>query len=354
MIEKTSAVLYDGKSSVPQNIELCFDTEKSILFFETAGEPIHWNIQAITFTKKGSGVNLQHGHELIQNIIVHDPGFVEKIRISKKNHGHNGWYDRLISHGMKLHTTIALLIIGLIVLSYIYIIPWIGEKSVALIPEEYDTKVGKMFFDQNMLFSSTDTTRTKALNLFAKELALNNTKPIKFTVVNSETVNAFALPDGNVVVYTGILDAMKDYDELVALIGHEVSHVNNRHSMKMMCRNLSGYLFVSAILGDVNGVMATVGDNVNNLQSLSFSRTFEHQADQGSFEIVTKNKINPHGISNLFKRLDDQHMTMIPEFLSSHPMTKERINYIDKMIKTQSFEIVENPKLRTLFKAIKE
>ena len=77
--------------------------------------------------------------------------------------------------------------------------------------------------------------------------------PIKFSVINSETVNAFALPDGNVVVFTGIIDLMDDYDELAGLIGHEVAHVNNRHSMRMMCRNLAGYIFLSAVLSDVNG-----------------------------------------------------------------------------------------------------
>ena len=59
---------------------------------------------------------------------------------------------------------------------------------------------------------------------------------------------------------------MKSYEELVALIGHEATHVNHRHGMKLLCRDLSGYLFVSAILGDANGIMAVITDNVNSLQ----------------------------------------------------------------------------------------
>lgn len=353
MTEKIACVFYDGRSSVPKNIELTFDAEKAILLFESENQSFRWEIKAVSLTKKSCALNIQHGHDIIQNIVVENADFISHIIISK-NKGNKSGYDALMSYGFKLYALIALLIIGLIVLSYAYIIPWIGEKSVVLIPEEYDTKVGKMFFDQNMLLNSIDTSKTKALNLFAKELDLNNTKKLHFTVVNSETINAFALPDGNVVVYTGILNSMKKYDELVALLGHEVSHVNNRHSMKMMCRNLSGYLFVSTILGDVNGVMATIGDNVNNIQSLSFSRQFEHEADVEGFKIVVKNKVDPHGVSNLFKRLDDQTNAMIPEFLSSHPMTQERIYYIDKMIKSQSFQIVENPKLKALFKEIKQ
>ena len=199
-----------------------------------------------------------------------------------------------------------------------------------------------------------DSSKTKILNDFAQKLDLKNTKKLKFTVVNSNEINAFALPDGNIVVFTGIIKEMKNYDELVGLIGHEASHVNNRHSMKMLCRSLSGYLFVSLILGDANGVMAVIGDNVNSLQSLSFSREFEHQADADGFEILTANKVNPQGMSNLFKRLQKNHSLAIPEFLSSHPITENRIDFIDKMIKNQKFQQVANSKLEKLFTELKQ
>lgn len=255
--------------------------------------------------------------------------------------------------GIKAHILFTVFIFAIIGLGYFYAVPWIAEKAVVVIPEDYDSDLGETFFEQNMLFNDIDTRKTKALNLFAKELKLKNSKKLKFTVVNSPIVNAYALPDGNIVVFSGILNTMKDYDELVGLIGHEVAHVNHRHSMKMMCRNLSGYIFVSAILGDANAVMATIGDNVNNLQSLSFSRKFEHEADAEGFEIIALNKTNPIGMSNLFKRLQDKEFVSIPEFLSSHPVTTDRINYINKLIKKNPFEFKENAKLKKLFLEIK-
>ena len=254
---------------------------------------------------------------------------------------------------MKAHILFTVFIFVVIGLGYFYAVPWIAEKAVVVIPEEYDSNLGETFFEQNMLFNEIDTRKTKALNSFAKELNLKNTKKLKFTVVNSPIVNAYALPDGNIVVFSGILNTMKNYDELVGLIGHEVAHVNHRHSLKMMCRNLSGYLFVSAILGDANAVMATIGDNVNSLQSLSFSRKFEHEADAEGFAIIALNKTNPIGMSNLFKRLQDKEFVSIPEFLSSHPMTTDRINYINELIKKNPFGFKENAKLKKLFLEIK-
>ena len=122
-----------------------------------------------------------------------------------------------------------------------------------------------------------------------------------------------------------------------------------------ICRNLSGYLFISTVLGDANGVIATLGDNANTLQSLSFSREFEQQADLDGIEIIANNQVNPKGMSNLFKRLqEDSFDFSIPEFLSSHPVTEERIDYINKTIKSKSFIIKDNLRLKELFEQIKK
>lgn len=353
MTEKTTAIFFDGESSINQEIELFFDFEKQILFFETSKTKQNiWEIEAILFDEKGKKLNLQYGNNPIQNIVIEDENFIKNLNFSRNKN--NNWYEKLINLGVTFHITLALLILGIIGLSYLYVIPFVAEKSLVLIPENYDTKLGQLFFDQNMVFNEIDTAKTKTLNLFAKELILKNKKKLQFFVVNSSEVNAFALPDGSVIIYTGILKSMKNYDELVGLIGHEVAHVNNRDSMKMLCRNLSGYLFISAILGDVNGIMATIGDNVNTLQSLSFSREFEHQADSDGFEILTLNKVNPKGMSTLFERLKVENKLSIPKFLSSHPITEDRIAYINKLIKSKSFPFEENLKLKSLFQELKK
>lgn len=354
MQEKAAGIFFDGESAIPKEIELVLDSEKSVLVFETNTNQLHsWNLDEVSFQIKSKSLYLEYGNDPIQNIKINDDNFVNKIHDFRKKRGSQSWYHKLMDMGLKAHIFFTFFIFAIIGLGYFYAIPWVAEKAVVIIPEDYDSHLGTTFFEQNMLFSNVDAEKTKALNLFAKELNLKNTKKLKFTVVDSPIVNAFALPDGNIVVFSGILNTMKNYDELVGLIGHEVAHVNHRHSMKMVCRNLSGYIFVSAILGDANGIMATIGDNVNNLQSLSYSRNFEHEADVEGFEIVTLNKINPKGMSNLFKRLQDEEVVTIPEFLSSHPVTAERIKDINELIRMKPFQFEDNLKLKKLFLAIK-
>jgi predicted Zn-dependent protease len=271
----------------------------------------------------------------------------------RKANGQLSLYEKLLSLGIKTHIVLSFIILGFIILSYIFVIPWLGEKTVVLIPDSFDDQLGSMFFEQNTFFDTTDNAKTQTLNLFAQELKLKNKKKLQFIVIDSKIKNAFALPDGTIVVYTGILDLMSSYEELVGLIGHEVAHVNQRHSMKMLCRNLSGYLFVSTVLGDANGVMAVVGDNVNTLQSLSFSREFEREADVEGFKIVTENGVNPNGLPKLFKKLNQGNALEIPEFLSSHPITTERIQYIEDLVKKKGYQTKQSPKLVHLFKKLK-
>ncbi|AWG20798.1 hypothetical protein FFWV33_04200 [Flavobacterium faecale] len=354
MSNKTTAVFYDGKTAIPQQIAVLLHKAHATIEFQTIDlETIKWQIRDISFDKRTDSLFLEHGKDTLQQLKIEDSVFIKELQSYRKDNGQIGWYQNLLDLGTTSHVVVALSILAIIALCYVYAIPWVGEKSVVLIPEEYDDKLGSSAFLENEYFVSVDAAKTKTLNEFAAQLQLQNTKKLKFTVVDSDEVNAFALPDGNIVVFTGILKEMKNYDELVGLLGHEASHVNNRHSMKMLCRSLSGYLFVSIILGDANGVMAVIGDNVNSLQSLSFSREFERQADEDGFKILVKNKINPQGMANLFQRLKKDTSITIPEFLSSHPVTDDRISTITKMIKDDSFSFTENPNLKRLFVELK-
>ncbi|MCL6460277.1 MAG: M48 family metallopeptidase [Flavobacterium micromati] len=349
-------VYFDGRSSVPQDIVIHFDKLKGRFIFEGATAPYkEWNIKEVTFEFLENGLQIERqGENAIEILKIIDQIFIEEIKKYRKENKLQNWYEQLINKGLKMHLVFAAVIIVLIGLTYVYVIPWVGERSVAIIPESYDATLGNTFLNENMLFADKDVSKTKTLNAFAKELQLNNTKPLQFIFVNDNMTNAFALPDGTIIVYAGIVDRMENYDELVALLGHESAHVNNRHSMKMLCRNLSGYLFISAILGDANGIMAVLGENVNSLQSLSFSRKFEQEADRDGFKILIKNKVNPKGMSNLFKRLQEDQNSVIPEFLSSHPVTEERINNSNKWRGNKKFAEKENKKLTTLFNDLKK
>lgn len=350
---QTTGVYFDGISSVSQLIEVSLD-DQQIVFTTNDNQINRWLVTDIHFEHPGNTLEMRLGENQTAFIKITDSEFIQVFIAQLHHSGHIGWYYKVLHLGMKAYISIAVTLLAMIVCGYMFVVPWIAEKAVLIIPEKYDNALANEFLLQYMTENETDSVKTIMLNNFAHELRLDNKKPLHFTVVKSSTVNAFALPDGTIVVYTGLIDLMKNYDELAGLIGHEVVHVNNRHSMKMLCRNLSGYIFISVMFSDVNGIMAVIADNAHNLQSLSYSRQFEKEADEEGTQLMIKNNIDPHGMTLLFSRLKSEEKVDIPAFISTHPMTDDRISYIDKLIKKYPVKQHRNVKLQKLFDAISE
>ncbi|MDP4239625.1 MAG: M48 family metallopeptidase [Bacteroidota bacterium] len=346
---------FDGISSKPQEIELWLDKTHAELRFDLpANQTNHWAIGETSFENIGDTLEIRCSNHPLALIKVTDNDFAAEFIAYLKTKGRISFYQRAVKLESKAHVVLAVLILGIVAAVYLAVIPWGAEKAVKLIPHRYDISMGRKLYKQYLNGNSIDTAKTKALNSFARQLRLRNTQKLYFTVINSPTVNALALPDGNVIVFTGLINILNNYDELAGLIGHEVSHINNRHSMKMLCRNLSGRLFISAALSDVNGITTVIGNNVQELQSLSYSRQFERQADEEGTDLMIDNGINPKGMTELFTRLQSSENVAVPVFISSHPITTDRIVYIKRRVNDLPHRYLFDPELERLFRQVKK
>ena len=353
---QVSGKYFDGKSSQPQVVEVAFDEDYSELNFRNAYVNITWNLRKIVYENYGNLIEIRTQQGANEFLVVDDKEFKKHLIDFLRKRNKLSVYQKLIHLNFGMHLAIAASILAIIALGYFFAVPFVAEKSVALIPETFDDKLGDTFIGKFITKNKQDTVKTLLLNEFAQEMELDNNKPLHFTVVNSSTVNAFALPNGEIVVYTGILEKMDDYSELAGLIGHEVTHVNNRHSMKMLCKNLAGYLVISALFADVNGVIAIIAENAHNLNTLSYSRTFETEADEQAVYLMMKNNINPQGVLSLFKVLEEESKLAdyeLFEFAQTHPLASHRIENIKKIIAKNEFSYNENEKLKALFEKMK-
>lgn len=348
---RTTAIYFDGITSTPQRIDVALDTEQWLLVL---AETDCWDLRNVSSETANSTLTFHWNANSAMSIKIEDQTFVKAFHEARMNRGEVTWYERALSLGYEVHMLFALGILGLVAAIYFLVVPVVVDRSIDLIPKSFDQEMGERFLAQYILFNDVDSSKTKSLSEFARQLTVENGENIKFIVVESSTVNAFALPDGTIVVFTGILDKIENYDELVALIGHEVAHVNGRHGVKMICHDLTGYIFISGILGDVTGIQAIISDNLNSLQSLSFSRQFENEADEKGLSLMCNNKINPSGMVRLFERLQQEDKLSIPEFLASHPVTDNRIMVTKEAIKTRQYQIKTSDMLDSLFTKIKQ
>ncbi len=354
MTNAIEAKFFDGQSSLTQQVTVVFYERINEFRFQSLdGTSFVWKLDDLQFEQYGNLLEIRNKKYSGAILKIDDKDFSENLYTIRKQKNSVDIHTRLLKLGFSKIALIAIALLGLIVFSYFYLLPPIAEKSVVLLPDSFDDSLGDIFMETFIDPDDVDVAKTNYLEQFAAELNLENRKPLHFSVVKSEEVNAFALPNGQIVVYTGILEKMNNYDELVALLGHEASHVNCRHSMKMLSRNLAGYMVVSLIFSDVNGIMAVFTENARQLHSLSYSRKFEQEADEKGLKILIDNNVNPNGMVKLFERLEEEDNASIPEIISSHPLTIERKKDMREIISRTNYEVKPNEKLEFLFEKMK-
>ncbi|MBX3576154.1 MAG: M48 family metallopeptidase [Rhizobiaceae bacterium] len=138
--------------------------------------------------------------------------------------------------------------------------------------------------------------------------------------------NAFALPDGTVVL-TDELAEMTDDDEMIlGVLGHEIGHVDLDHSLRQLYRAAGVTALIMMIGGDIGSGTEDLLVQGTGLLALSHSRTAEREADRKSVELMYRAGKDPAAIARFFELLRDRlNDTGTSDFFSTHPATPERI-----------------------------
>ncbi len=155
-------------------------------------------------------------------------------------------------------------------------------------------------------------------------------------VIKSNEVNAFAMPGGKMVVYTGIVNQLKlTDDELAAIVGHEMAHVLREHSREQVSQDLAkkqGLSLVSKLAG-LSGSQADLAAQVGNLAiTLPFSRTMETEADRIGLEMMARAGYNPEAAVTLWQKM--AKMGASGGMFSTHPASEARQKELQKHIPT--------------------
>jgi predicted Zn-dependent protease len=157
-----------------------------------------------------------------------------------------------------------------------------------------------------------------------------------FDVVDSDQVNAFALPGGPTFFYTGLLNRMKTEDELAAVLAHELTHVRKEHwAYQYRDSQQRNALFTlgALILRPGRDVLNVASIGLEVLVGLPFSRKHETESDVIGYDIMTKASYNPQGMVDVFEMLRQaSNGGKPPEFLSTHPDDRNRIKRIQDRI----------------------
>jgi predicted Zn-dependent protease len=155
----------------------------------------------------------------------------------------------------------------------------------------------------------------------------------EFNVVNEETINAWCMPGGKVVFYTGILPITKDEDGLSVVMGHEVAHAVARHGNQRMSQGLL-VQFGGAMLSVALSQKPQLTQQIflqsfgigSQLGMLSYSRKHETEADKMGLIFAAMAGYNPEAAVEFWQRMANLGGQKPPEILSTHPSDEKRIN----------------------------
>jgi beta-barrel assembly-enhancing protease len=156
--------------------------------------------------------------------------------------------------------------------------------------------------------------------------------PFKFYLVHEQQPNAFATPGGNVYVVDSMLYFVKNRDELVGTLCHEVSHTIHHDTVELMEKRqkIAEREIGAAVLLGPTRTQALAMLLVGKLHSLSYSRDVESRADITGSDICASAGYNPYGLVWLFQDFQNANMGQVPQILSDHPDNQNRVAGLEK------------------------
>ena len=230
--------------------------------------------------------------------------------IIEKLGGKSDWLHKLES---KLHYVFIALIltISFVAWSSIWGIPWLSTQNAYAMPIEVNEFItqGTMETLDERIFdpSELDEYRKRELTeRFQQIIPVNNSGfnyNLLFRGGGFIGANAFALPDGTVVVTDELIELAHNDDEIISVMLHEIGHVEHRHGLQSVLSHIGLSALVLSITGDVNSAGALVLALPNVLLESSYSRDLEWEADTYSLEHMRQHNIDPEHFANFMERL---------------------------------------------------
>ena len=156
-------------------------------------------------------------------------------------------------------------------------------------------------------------------------------------LISSNQINAFCMPGGKIMVYTGLARQLNlSDDELAVVIGHEISHALREHSREQVSQAIAAQTAIgvaSALLGLGQGSADVAGAGYQALIATRFSRTDEDEADRIGLELMARAGYDPRaGVTLWQKMINASHGSQPPAFLSSHPTNDSRVQTIQSLL----------------------
>lgn len=232
----------------------------------------------------------------------------------------------------------------LVILIAIFAVLWIGfsylpfSKSsfngASAISFENEEKLGKILAEElekaPHIKICSNPALDSAVGIIKSRLVANiglTEYDFHIKVIENNTINAFTIPGGNLYIYSGLIEFCETPEELAAVLAHEMGHAEKRHVVSKLIKEL-GISILFSVTGGGDAVM--ISEIGRTALSTVFDRGQEKEADDFSFSLMEKSKLNPKSMSSFMRRLREKNAAIEKysdnmEWLMTHPNINSRI-----------------------------
>lgn len=215
---------------------------------------------------------------------------------------------------------------------------WAG--ALTLFSEKQMAQMGSQSFEE--IKRTTPISRDRALNSRVACVAGPLTRQVggswEFTVFDKDEANAFALPGGKIGVYRGLFKVARTPAELAAVIGHEIGHVEARHTNERVSTQMLTNFGLQALEQFTSGrrnsqyIMAGLGVGAQYGVLLPFGRRQETEADEVGLKLMSRAGFDPRAAPQLWRNMQAATGKGPPAFLSTHPSHNQRIRDLENRV----------------------
>lgn len=202
-------------------------------------------------------------------------------------------------------------------------VPGLSRWVARRVPLEYERELGAGLVPLLSSEYCTSEEAARALSELKRRLDPKGEVAANLHVMRSDMVNAFALPGGDVVLTSALIDEAQTAEEVAGVLAHELAHVEKRHVMSHMVRASLLTAAWSVAVGDYAGLMLLDPSTAFEVINLRHSRADEAEADEGAGQRLDAAGISRKGLIDFFERMKE-HTDFVPEWLSNHPASAHR------------------------------
>ena len=177
----------------------------------------------------------------------------------------------------------------------------------------------------------------------------------EFFVVNDDSLNAFAVPGGKVFIHAGLIARAGNVDEIAGVMAHEVAHAHAHHAVRQQQKGqVANYAtLLGILLSALNPVVGQAAMSAGMSQQLKYQRDFEREADFLGIDYLKKAGYEPGAMLGMLRKINAQQQlnpTVVPPYFQSHPLTGERLSYLESSLGKNEWEVKVKPPTRELLR----